>query len=144
MRILATNITSPLGNTTEENYLAVRSGMTGVKHLIAGTRGVPFEMEASIFSEEPDFEELCVASAMAVLDGITDCICIGGKHPIMGQVPELLVVMKPGADFSPQNIMRSLAHTLEAYKIPQVVRKVDTINGTFNGKPDRLSYQIEN
>jgi acyl-CoA synthetase (AMP-forming)/AMP-acid ligase II len=59
----------------------------------------------------------------------------------MGQVPELLVVMEPDADFSSKTIIRSLAASLEPYKIPQVVRKADTINRTFNGKPDRLSYK---
>ena len=67
MRILATNITSPLGNTTEENFLAVRSGMTGVAHHAAGTRCVPFDIEASLFSVEPDFEALCLASASEAL-----------------------------------------------------------------------------
>lgn len=67
MKILATNITSPLGNTTEENYLAVRSGMTGVAHHAAGTRCVPFDIEASLFSVEPDFEALCLASACEAL-----------------------------------------------------------------------------
>ena len=67
MKILATNITSPLGNTTEENYFAVRSGMTGVAHHAAGTRCVPFDIEASLFSVEPDFEALCLASASEAL-----------------------------------------------------------------------------
>ena len=73
--------------------------------------------------------------------GIRDCICISRNHPIMGQVPELLVVMEPDADFYAKTIIRSLAASLEPHKIPQVVRKVDAVNRTPNGKPDRLSYR---
>jgi len=49
--VLSTNITSPLGFTTEQNYLAIRSGCTALK-LYEGLWGLPEPFAASLFSEE--------------------------------------------------------------------------------------------
>ena len=49
--LLSTNITSPLGMTTEENYLAVRLGRTALAHH-DNSRGVPFPFHAALFSDE--------------------------------------------------------------------------------------------
>ncbi len=49
-KILSTNITSPLGLTTEENYAAVRRGETGLK-LVDGCLGVPGRFCVGMFSE---------------------------------------------------------------------------------------------
>ena len=43
MKLLATNITSPLGLTTEETYLAVRRDQTGISFCPAGTKALPFD-----------------------------------------------------------------------------------------------------
>ncbi len=52
MKLLATNITSPLGTTTEETYLAVRRGETGVSFCPAGTKGLPFDFQLAQLSQE--------------------------------------------------------------------------------------------
>ena len=49
--VLATNITSPLGFTTEENYQAVLSGASALKRY-EGLWGLPEPFAASLFSEE--------------------------------------------------------------------------------------------
>ena len=49
--VLATNITSPLGFTTEQNYRAVRSGVSALRRY-EGLWGVPEPFTASLFSEE--------------------------------------------------------------------------------------------
>lgn len=68
MKILATNILSPLGSTTEANYRAVRQGRTALASHAAGTRGVPFPFCAALFADgEPDFVSLCVESATEAL-----------------------------------------------------------------------------
>ncbi len=51
MYILATNITSPIGNTTTENYQAVSRGMSAVRCYSEG-EGVPFPHASSLFSDE--------------------------------------------------------------------------------------------
>lgn len=68
MKILATNILSPLGSTTEANYRAVRQGRTALASHAAGTRGVPFPFCAALFADgEPDFVSLCIESAAEAL-----------------------------------------------------------------------------
>lgn len=68
MKILATNILSLLGSTTEANYRAVRQGRTALASHAAGTRGVPFPFCAALFADgEPDFVNLCVESATEAL-----------------------------------------------------------------------------
>ena len=49
--ILSTNITSPLGFTTEQNYRTVRSGVFALRRY-EGLWGVPEPFTASLFSEE--------------------------------------------------------------------------------------------
>ena len=50
-RIVSTNITSPLGLTTADNYAAVKRGETGLKTL-DGCLGVPGRFCVGIFSEQ--------------------------------------------------------------------------------------------
>ena len=56
MHLLSTNITSPLGLTTEQNYLAVKAGRTALAHHQC-CRGVPFPFEAALFTEQ-QWEEI--------------------------------------------------------------------------------------
>ena len=49
-RIVSTNITSPLGLTTEQNYAAVKRGETGLK-ILDGCLGVPRRLCVGIFPE---------------------------------------------------------------------------------------------
>jgi 3-oxoacyl-[acyl-carrier-protein] synthase-1 len=50
IEVLATNITSPLGLTTEDNYRAVRAGESALS-CYEGWRGIPDKFAASLFSE---------------------------------------------------------------------------------------------
>ena len=52
MKLLATNITSPLGLTTEETYLAVRRDQTGISFCPAGTKALPFDFQLAQLSTE--------------------------------------------------------------------------------------------
>lgn len=67
MEVIATNITSPLGRTTEENYVAVRQGQSALRICSAGSRGVPFDFCAAVFDAVPQFEELAYSSAAEAL-----------------------------------------------------------------------------
>ena len=67
MRIISSNITSPLGTTTEENYRAVRSGRSACLPHKAGERDVPFDFCAALFPEPIDFERLAISSATDAL-----------------------------------------------------------------------------
>ena len=62
IRVVATNIISPLGFTTEENYRAVLAGRSALKRY-AGLWGLPEPFAASLFNEEQ--------KATLALDGYT-------------------------------------------------------------------------
>ena len=72
MDIIATNITSPLGITTDENLNAVVNGHTALRRHEAGERGVPFVYCASLFEETPDFEVLAYDSASRAIAEVKD------------------------------------------------------------------------
>jgi 3-oxoacyl-[acyl-carrier-protein] synthase-1 len=67
--VLATNITSPLGFTTEENYRAVLSGTSALKRY-EGLWGLPEPFAASLFTEEQraklEINECTLFEALAI------------------------------------------------------------------------------
>ena len=79
--ILATNITSPLGWTTDENYRAVKAGRSVLRRY-EGLWGLPDAFTASLFTEEQRrdmaidgltrFEALAVRSVSQALDQLPD------------------------------------------------------------------------
>ncbi len=63
--VIADNIISPLGETSEANYLSVKDGMSGIRTYGRGSRGIPEGFTASLMSR--DFEELALRSARQAL-----------------------------------------------------------------------------
>lgn len=59
--IIADNIISPLGETSEDNYLSVKSGRSGIRAYEPGTCNIPEGFNASLLFE--DFETLALKSA---------------------------------------------------------------------------------
>lgn len=63
--IIADNIISPLGETSEENYLSVKSGRSGIRAYEPGTCNIPEGFNASLLFE--DFETLVLKSAQKAI-----------------------------------------------------------------------------
>lgn len=63
--IIADNIISPLGETSEENYLSVKSGRSGIHAYEPGTCNIPEGFYASLLFE--DFETLALKSAQKAM-----------------------------------------------------------------------------
>lgn len=63
--IIADNIISPLGETSEENYLSVKSGRSGIRAYEPGTGNIPEGFNASLLFE--DFETLALKSAQKAI-----------------------------------------------------------------------------
>lgn len=63
--VLADNIISPLGDTSDENYLSVKAGKSGIRTYAPGTLGIPEGFTASLLLA--DFEELAYESARKAL-----------------------------------------------------------------------------
>ena len=63
--IIADNIISPLGETSEENYLSVKAGRSGIRAYEPGTCNIPEGFYASLLFE--DFETLALKSAQKAI-----------------------------------------------------------------------------
>lgn len=63
--IIADNIISPLGETSEENYLSVKAGRSGIHAYEPGTCNIPEGFYASLLFE--DFETLALKSAQKAI-----------------------------------------------------------------------------
>lgn len=80
--IIADNIISPLGETSEENYLSVKSGRSGIRAYEPGTCNIPEGFNASLLFE--DFETLTLKSAQkAIANAQKD---IGNKQKDIGNM----------------------------------------------------------
>lgn len=66
--IIADNIISPLGETSEENYLSVKSGRSGIRAYEPGTCNIPEGFNASLLFE--DFETLAQKSAQKAIGNV--------------------------------------------------------------------------
>lgn len=63
--IIADNIISPLGETSEENYLSVKAGRSGIRAYEPGTCNIPEGFYASLLFE--DFDTLALRSAQKAI-----------------------------------------------------------------------------
>lgn len=63
--IIADNIISPLGETSEDNYLSVKAGRSGIRAYEPGTCNIPEGFYASLLFE--DFETLALKSAQKAI-----------------------------------------------------------------------------
>lgn len=117
-------VTSDIGRLDERQRLYIVGRVSDFIN-VGGLKVAPAEVEAVAVS----------------LPWVKDCICIAHPHPMMGQVPELLVVCADEA-YDRKALIRHLKEHLEAYKVPLFYRQVDQIRKTFNGKTDRRFYQL--
>ena len=74
--IIADNIISPLGETSEENYLSVKAGRSGIRAYEPGTCNIPEGFYASLLFE--DFETLALRSAQKAIANAR--LELTGKH----------------------------------------------------------------
>lgn len=66
--IIADNIISPLGETSEDNYLSVKSGRSGIRAYEPGTCNIPEGFNASLLFK--DFETLALKSAQKAIGNV--------------------------------------------------------------------------
>lgn len=82
-----------------------------------------------------------IENMVMTLDYIKDCICISAPHPIAGTCIKLLYVVKEGKECKHKDVALYLKSKFEAYKVPTLYEKVDSIKQTYNGKKDRQAYK---
>ena len=82
-----------------------------------------------------------VENAAASFPGVRDCICIAGRHPVIGNVLKLLVVLEDGAELDKHAIAVHIKSKLDPYKVPTMYEAVPSVRHTYNGKVDRKYYR---
>ncbi len=116
--------TSDLGYLDEEGRLFL-TGRSSEFINIGGLKLSPVEVE----------------DAAMGFTGILDCLCIPVSHPVMGQVPKLLIVLQEGVTLNKKEIARYLIEKLtETWKVPINYEVVEEIRKMPNGKKNRKSY----
>lgn len=84
-----------------------------------------------------------VENAAASHPMVKDCICIAAVHPVIGTVLKLLVVLTEGVELDKKSIAVHIKSKLDPHKVPTYYEAVETIQRTYNGKPDRKYYKTE-
>ena len=120
--------TSDIGSIDEEDGMLRLQGRQDDVINVGGFKVNPSEVEDAAVS----------------LDAIADCICVPATHLVVGTVAKLLYVPKAGATVKPRDIAIHLRGRLEEYKVPLLYEEVGEIRRTYNGKPDRKAYTMEN
>ena len=116
--------TSDLGYLDEEGRLFL-TGRSSEFINIGGLKLSPVEVE----------------DAAMGFAGILDCLCIPVSHPVMGQIPKLLIVLQEGVTLNKKEIARYLKEKLtETWKVPINYEVVEEIRKMPNGKKNRKSY----
>lgn len=115
--------TNDLGHLDAEGRLRL-TGRQGDIINIGGYKVSPVEIE----------------QAALAFPGITDCICLGEPHPVMGSVLKLLYVPSQENDFHLKDLVAHLKQRLEPYQVPALYEATSNILRTYNGKLDRKAY----
>ena len=72
------------------------------------------------------------------MPGISECVCISHPNETAGAVPKLFVVMNKDAEFSAKEIYNYLAVRLETFKLPRIIRELESFPRIAkNSKIDR-------
>jgi feruloyl-CoA synthase len=75
-----------------------------------------------------------VEDAIAGHPGVMESAVIGRPHPQWGETVAALVVPRPGAALSEDDLKEFLADKLARYKIPKIVNFVEELPHTPSGK----------
>ncbi|MDY2703825.1 MAG: class I adenylate-forming enzyme family protein [Prevotella sp.] len=115
--------TSDIGRFDSSNNL-ILYGRKGDVINIGGYKVMPTEVE----------------DVASTYKGISDCICIGEPHPIMGNILRLIYSINKNTDFEKKAFIEYIKQNIESYKVPMIYEEVESIHRTFNGKLDRNYY----
>lgn len=74
------------------------------------------------------------------VEGIDNCICIAARSPIFGKTLKLLYTSSRKEAPDAAGIARQMALSLERHEVPRLIERVENIQLTYNGKPDRKYY----
>lgn len=78
-----------------------------------------------------------VENKMSAHPAIAECVAVGAKNPLSGEVVVLYVVKAEGAEVSEKELLTYAKENLANYKAPRAIRFVDELPRNAMGKPLR-------
>ena len=90
-------------------------------------------MDDVIISGGQKIAPLDVEDACNKYEGVDECAVIGVDDAVMGQIPKLFVVVND--KYNEAALVNFLSERLESFQIPKIIRTIDFIPKTYNGKP---------
>lgn len=119
-------VTSDLAYIDEDGFIFLVGRANDVLN-IGGKKVSPFEIEDMLLTNQK----------------VAECACIPGKDPneILGNVPIMFVVQKPGAEIEKDELKHFLLERLEAYKVPYEFVMLEELPRNYVGKLDRKKMQ---
>jgi long-chain acyl-CoA synthetase len=112
--------TGDMGEMDGRGFLYIRGRRSDMLK-VSGQRLHPQEIEA-VINELPEVAECAV-------DGVDD--------DVVGQVPRVFVVLKPGAELADQALLRYCRSQLVGWKVPRYVEVIGALPKTGSGKIQR-------
>lgn len=119
--------TNDIGYMDEEGYLYVM-GRRGDVINVGGLKIAPTEVE-NVALRYP---------------GVAECVCYPVQDKISTVAPKLNIVEEHGVSVDIPSLREHMLRSLEAYKVPKQIEKVDAIPKTANGKIDRKRLILPN
>ncbi len=109
--------TGDIGQFTEEGYLRIVDRKKDMI-LVSGFNVYPTEIEA----------------VAASCSGVMETACVGLPHDRTGEAVALYVVKTPGAALSEEQLLAHCQKDLAAYKVPKIIRFVESLPKSTVGK----------
>jgi long-chain acyl-CoA synthetase len=78
-----------------------------------------------------------VEAVINLFDGIKQSKVSGKQHPLFGEVVVADVVIHHGVELDEEKLIQHCRASLSAFKVPQQIRVVDSIEMTSSGKIKR-------
>ncbi|MBP3892343.1 MAG: acyl--CoA ligase [Solobacterium sp.] len=69
--------------------------------------------------------------------GIINCACVPEKHPVLGQIPKLIIQTENNKEIDKKELLLYISNKVEPYKVPKNIEYIEKIPVSFNGKIQR-------
>ena len=84
-----------------------------------------------------------VETVIASLPGVAEAAVVGMPDPMLGEAVKAIVVRRPDATVSAQDVLRHCAGRLETFMVPKLVEFRDSLPHTPNGKVNKRELRLQ-
>jgi long-chain acyl-CoA synthetase len=132
------NLMSGYLNKPAETAAALRDGWyhTGdlAKSDVNGFLTITGRLKELIIRGGQNIAPAEIEEAVSTHEAVLDCAVIGAPHELLGEIPVIFVVLRPGHMLSAAALGQHCRALLSSYKLPQAIYAVSEIPRTGSGK----------